>query len=375
MFVDKENRIIVANTQDDEGFLKERENFFTGKLPESQGIANTTFYWKGKQWTMLLWPISGDTFERNQLIFHESFHCAQVRLGINLPNAENPHLETKEGRLWLQLEWLALLNALDTSKNIQSIEDALIFRNYRRSLFQNSDSTENMLELLEGIAEYTGIKLSGRNSIETLEYLSQMVDSARNRTSYYRTFPYTSGPLYCFLIEQMDINWRKDILDIYDLGLYLKNICSVNIPDDLRSEAEKRSIRYDRDKIVESENLREKRILKKKDKIISTFINGPILSLPIKKPNIEFSPLNMMAIDDKGTYYKTLRLVDVWGILIVQEGAFIKNDWSAVNVSAKEMKRDLSMITGNGWNLKLDDGWELKAGKGNQDFIINEKSK
>jgi len=375
MFVEKESRTIIANTADKNGELKKINDVFYGILPDSQGIANTTIHWNGLQWTMVMWPLSDNKFERNQLIFHECFHSTQVKFGINLSNTENPHLETKEGRTWLQLEWLALLKALNCPNNIESIRDALIFRNYRRSLFPNSDSTENTLELLEGIPEYTGIKLSGRDSVETMEYFDEMIRTARDRASFYRTFPYTSGPLYCFLIEQKDIDWRKNLLDIEDLGKYLKNIYSTNIPDDLKSEVEKRSTKYDVDRIIELENLREEKILVEKDKIISTFIHGHTLSLPIRKPNIEFSPLNMMAIDDKGIYYKTLRLVDVWGILDVEDGAFITHNWSTVYVPANEMKQDSTNITGIGWNLKLNEGWELISEVGKKVVLIIEKSK
>jgi len=362
MFVHRESRTIVANTADKTGKLKKVNSIFQGKLPENLGIANTTFKWNDMQWTMVIWPLSENKYDRNQLIFHESFHSAQIKMGIALPNTENPHLESKDGRIWLQLEWAALLDALLTIKNEESIQDALIFRNYRRSLFQNSDSTENVLELLEGIPEYTGIKLSGRDSLETLEYLSDMVEVARNRASFYRTFPYTSGPLYCFLIERKNINWRNSIKEIDDLGNYLKINYSVQLPADLKLEAEKRAIKYKGEELIARENELEKEINLKKENIISIYIQGPILSLPIKKPNIEFSPLNMIAVNEIGTYYKTLRLVDIWGILEVEDGAFIDKNWSAVHVTSSEIVKDDDKISGKGWQLKMNEGWEMISG-------------
>jgi len=372
MFVDRESRIIVANVQDKGGDLKKQNEIFQGRLPENQGIGNTTFNWNNQQWTMVVWPVSSNTFERNQLLFHESFHSAQVKLGMNFLNTENPHLDTKLGRIWLQLEWLALLKALNTIDNNESIQDALIFRNYRRNHYPHSDSTENVLELLEGISEYTGIKLSGRDSLETLKYFSEMVETARSRSSFFRTFPYTSGPLYCFLIERRDPAWRQNIHNIDDLGDYLKNVYSIPIPSDLISEANNRAKKYGGEELIQQETKREKEIIDKKNSIIATFIGGPILILPIKKPNMEFSPLNMMAIDDKGTYYKTFRLVDSWGILEVEKGIFITRDWSAVHASAIDMRVEGSNLHGNGWRLELKEGCKLAPLKNSGNFTLQD---
>jgi len=273
------------------------------------------------------------------------------------------------------IEWAALLEALLNMKNKESFQDALIFRNYRRSLFQNSDSTENALELLEGIPEYTGIKLSGRDSLETLEYFSDMVEVARNRSSFYRTFPYTSGPLYCYLIERQNIYWRKSIKEIDDLGYYLKNNYSISLPANSKLEAEKRARKYNGEELIAKENELEKEINKKKENIILTYIQGPILSLPVKKPNIEFIPLNMIAIDEMGTYYNTLRIVDVWGILEVEDGVFINKNWSAIYVISSEIVKDDGKISGIGWQLKLNEDWEMIPGDQTGNFHLFDQGK
>jgi hypothetical protein len=370
MIVDRESRSIIANIQDTAREFKKHNDIFLGSLPESYAIGNTTFNWNGQQWTMVIWPVSDNIYERNQLLFHECFHRVQVKLGINILNTENPHLDTKQGRIWLQLEWMALLDALNTVNNSESIQDALVFRNYRRSLFPDSDSTENTLELLEGIPEYTGIKLSGRDSMETLLYFSEMVETAKTRSSFFRTFPYTSGPLYCFLIERIDPLWRKNIHEINDLGNYLKETYSLPTLFDLQFEAEKRAKKYDGEELIKLETEREKDIIDKKNYIIATYLVGPRIILPIKTPNIEFSPLNMMAIDDKGTYYKTFRLVDAWGILEAEEGSFIVKDWSALHISAVDMQVKGFVIYGRGWKLNLKDGWILSPVKDSNSYTL-----
>jgi phage tail protein X len=60
------------------------------------------------------------------------------------------------------MEWRALERALRQTGPARSaaIADALLFRTYRRTLFPDSAKNENALELNEGLAEYTGVRLS-----------------------------------------------------------------------------------------------------------------------------------------------------------------------------------------------------------------------
>lgn len=373
MLVDKGSRSLIANV-DINGDFKRTDNLYQGSFPEEMGIANTSFNWKGTQWTMVMWPLDDDIHLRNQLIFHESFHTIQQKLGMEIPNAENPHLDLKEGRIYLQLEWLALLKAHESNNKEEYILDALIFRNYRRSLFEKSDSTENALELLEGIPEYTGIKLSDRDSIETIRYFSEMVIEARKRPSFFRTFPYTSGPLYCFLLDEIDPSWRKNIFKIKDLGEELRNAYSMSLPEDLKTISDIAAMKYGGDEIVMQESKIEEKILAKKQSIINTFIDGPVVIIQPKSPNMEFSPLNMMSVNDKGTYYKTFRLVDVWGILEADEGVFITKDWSAVHISAIDLIIEDSIISGNGWKLNLKEGWKISPIETSSNLLLSESN-
>lgn len=375
MLVNRENRSLIANTPDINNDFNQTGNMYQGRIPEEMGIANTTFNWKGTQWTMVMWPLNENIYLRNQLIFHESFHSLQNKMGMEIPNTENPHLDLLDGRIYLQLEWLALLSANNSIDKVDHIKNALIFRNYRRSLFEKSDSTENALELLEGIAEYTGIKLSGRDTMETILYLSDMVDEARNRPSFFRTFPYTSGPLYCFLLDEIEPLWRENILEIKDLGEYLKMAYSISLPADLEKATQIAALKYDGDKIFREEKIIEEKNLAKKQSIINTFIEGPVIIIKPETPNMEFSPLNMMSIDEKGTYYKTFRLVDVWGILEANEGVFILNDWSAIHISAENLVVEDSVVSGMGWTLNLKRGWEISScSDSSSNFILEDQN-
>ena len=168
LFVDPRSRFVVANQANKESMLKADKGVFIGKLPANVPLANTAFRWAGVHWSMLLWPLPMEKAERSIMLMHESWHRIQADLGLPSHDPVNNHLDTLEGRYWLQLEWRALARALASSDadRRRAIEDALRFRRHRRDLFKGAAAQENALELHEGLAEYTGIKLSSLPAAE-----------------------------------------------------------------------------------------------------------------------------------------------------------------------------------------------------------------
>ena len=77
---------------------------------------------------------------------------------------DNNHLDKKQGRIYLRLELEALQTAvkLQGQDAIPHIINALRFRKLRHQIYSDADSTENLLELNEGLAEYTGLMMSER---------------------------------------------------------------------------------------------------------------------------------------------------------------------------------------------------------------------
>lgn len=180
LYVHPETREVVANQADARGSLTPRGDVFVGRWTETRGIATTAAWWSGVRWAVLTWPPSGDAQERARLVMHESWHRVQEDLGLPLYNEASPHLETREGGIWLQLEWRALCRALrqagESRRN--ATEDALWFRLHRQSLFPDAERTERGLELSEGLAEYTGIMLSGVAPGAVANYAAEQFDRA-----------------------------------------------------------------------------------------------------------------------------------------------------------------------------------------------------
>ena len=85
---------------------------------------------------MILWPLPTDRNQRLALMLHESFHRIQDSLGLPMSNPDNPHLDTLDGRYYLQLEYRALSAALQSEgvAQRQAAADAVAFRRQRRAL-------------------------------------------------------------------------------------------------------------------------------------------------------------------------------------------------------------------------------------------------
>jgi hypothetical protein len=100
-----------------------------------------------------------DADARQQILLHGLFHHIQPELGLTPSDGFNEHLDTLEGRVWMQLEWRALTRAVESSGTDQSeaIADALAFRSERRRLFPGAADNERRDEIREGLASYTGV--------------------------------------------------------------------------------------------------------------------------------------------------------------------------------------------------------------------------
>ncbi|MGB8657667.1 MAG: hypothetical protein WCE90_07770 [Candidatus Zixiibacteriota bacterium] len=371
LFVDQTTRMIVANQADLEGNLTKQGEVFVGKLPVEKNIANTAMDWSGVKWTMIKWPLPEDRYDRARIMVHESFHRFQDSLGLPASNPANSHLDTREGRIWLQLEWRALREALrhQGKERRHAAADALLFRSYRHSLFKPAENEERLLEMSEGLAEYSGIKLSGRSDAEIVDYIANQLEKNEGKESYVRSFAYVSGPVYGILLDQAGADWRKNLKPTDDLGLLLQSSLAVRLPQALQDEATRRVKDYNGDALItaetERENAHQKRIAEYKARLV----DGPVLIIPLQKMNVQFDPNNLQPLGDLGTVYPTIRITDLWGILTVTNGALLNSSWTMIYVPAPK-NPDVRPLEGDGWALELNEGWKLESAEREGDFIV-----
>ena len=207
LLVEPKTRQLYSNEPDAQNSLTKQGDIYVGKLPDNINTANTSLMWNGKNWAMIMLPLSENKNNRINLLAHELFHKAQSALGFTQSNKESNHLDQKDGRIYLRLELEALTKAvLSDSKKEQKehLTNALTFRKYRNSLFPESATIENQLELNEGLAEYTGFMISGRNKAQIKEHFVATTNAFLKNPTYVRSFAYSTIPVYGYLLSQKD---------------------------------------------------------------------------------------------------------------------------------------------------------------------------
>lgn len=371
MFVDNATRSIVADRADKEGKLRAEGDVLVGTLPAEFNIANTAFSYAGVNWTMVIWPPPSDPAARGLLLMHELWHRIQDELGFPSAGPANSHLDTRDGRIWMRVEWAALRKALQSTaaERKRAVTDALLFRAYRRSLFADATIEEQALEMHEGLANYTGAALAGATVSEQVAGALRELDAGEKKPTFVRSFAYASGPAYGILLDDLAPRWRKGLTSKQDFAALLAPGVGFSPPTNLKSASTDRANTYDGARIIAEEIERERVHQQKLAAVRAKFVDGPVLRIPFEKMKIQFDPGGMIPLDDLGTVYPTARIVDAWGVLTVTDGALIDKDWTNLTVAAPS-NLAVKPLPGPGWTLELSNGWTIAPGTRRGDHIL-----
>lgn len=373
MFVDPQSRSIVASQADAKGLLRAEGGVFVGLLPTDQNIANTAVEWSGVRWTQMSWPLPDDVRQRETLIAHELFHRIQNQLKLpKVEGGDNAHLDTLDGRYYMQMEWQALSSALQANNDEErrkAAADAILFRAERYRLFPGANRQEQALELNEGLAEYTGVRVGNPTSGEQIKAALNDLSEHRGDNTFVRSFAYATGPGYGLLLDRYLPGWHDQLKPDQGFDALLRNALHIALAPNLQLAAEGRATQYDGTKLRAAETERETR----RQQILASnrarFIDGPVLVLPFRHMSVQFDPRNLQPLGDAGTVYPNLRISDEWGVLDAQSGALLKPDWSAVIVVAPSASAG-SSLNGDGWTLELRPGWRIVPSTRKGDFLL-----
>ncbi len=367
MLVDPDTRVIYTSEQNGENSLKQHGEFFVGILPEEVSFSHTSVEWSGKIWAMVVLPLPQDPYKRVDLIVHELFHSAQLSLGFDIHGANNYHLDEKDGRIYLRLELAALEAALKANRLNRAEEhlrNALIFRKYRHILYTGSETMENRLELLEGLATYTGQMMSGRDKWQWREYLKERLKDFEQTPTFVRSFAYETLPVYGFFLYQKNNNWNKEIDAETDLTTYLSEAFGLDrriiLPAFVKQVAEDYHVK----KITNEEINRNQTNTLTLDEYRERFFELPRLEIKLENMSMSFNPTNLIPLDvDEGIVYPTIRVSDNWGILTVTEGGALMTPGSRWVVVSAPTEINGVDIKGDGWTLQLKTGYFIEKNK------------
>ena len=379
LIVDPMDMSVVANQPDAEGSLRRSGEVYTGTLPSSVVVSNTPVEWSGKRWTELLWPLhpKGDAESlvgedwRAVELAHEMFHRIQPSLGLTRPEIANVHLDTLQGRYLLQFEWRALAQAMTAptaEARRTAVADAMLFRAERHHLFPDAATDEATLEIDEGIAEYTGVRLGLKTPQARTRYAVYDLSAFVDAPTYVRAFPYASGPAYGLLLDSVDPAWRGKIGAGQSLDQLLISAMRLSTPE--LSGLKNREALYDSNETLYAFEVRRDHTRQAHlSALRGALVDGPVLRLPLHHANYEFNPQTLQPLGDLGTVYPTLHLRDDWGTLQVDDGgALLDKRMTLAVVSAKGGA--VSKPSGDGWRLTLNKGWVLQPGSRKGDLSI-----
>ncbi len=361
LLVNPSTRQVYSNFPDGGGALKREGDVYVGHLPEDINIANTKVHWNGREWAMVMLPLPDNKEDRVNLLAHELFHVAQPSLGFRGYSPDNGQLDEKDGRIYMQLELEALRQALEatsTSEMKRHIADAITFREYRYQLYPRARVTENLLELNEGLAEYTGAVIAGRSGDAALYHFEKSINDFVRFPTYVRSFAYVTTPTYGYLLSTIDRYWNRDISGETNLTDYFIRAFGVAIPTDLKAAVASLQARYDGQVIAAEESTREAARKEMISRYRQEFVDRPHLIIRFESMKISFDPRNLMPLGENGTVYPTIRVTDNWGILNVEDGALMSPKWDRITVSVPT-KIDGGNISGSGWTLMLDNHYTL----------------
>jgi hypothetical protein len=327
------------------------------KPPAALGFANAATDWGGVRWVTLVWQmIPADERARARLMLHELFHRIQPQLGFVVRDGSNDHLDTLDGRYWMQLEWRALAKALSASGSARAaaLRHALAFRVARRTKFPGAAENERLLEMNEGLAQYTGTVASVTSSAEAAaDAIDQLAKAAQSPT-FVRTFAYPSGAAYGILLDEASPEWRRALNTSDDLGQLLMVAARIRPAEDAEASAKL----YGGSDLRTAEELRDAQQKLRVAELRRRFVEGPVIVLPPGR-NASFVTSGMTPIPGAGTVYSTFRTTAEWGSL----------DAASVLVSA-DRKLMLpapastggTTLKGDGWTLQLALGWVVRPG-------------
>ncbi len=361
LLVNPQTREVYSNFPDRFSALRPDGSIFRGHLPENINTANTALQWNGVVWAMVMLPLPRYEGDQINLLAHELFHVLQPYLGFRGYSPDNSQLDDKNGRILLRLELEALRKALEStsiSDMKQHLTDAMVFREYRYFLYPDAKVTENLLELNEGLAEYTGFMVSGRSGNEAIYHFEVSINAFVHFPTFVRSFAYETTPIYGYLLQQTDKYWNKEITPTTNLTDFFIREFGLTIPSNLSAAERSLENQYDGKNIRAEEtsrqNIRDQQI----EKYRKVLVNLPHLVIRFERMHLVFDPADVIPLDDKGNVYPTIRITDNWGILDVHDGGLLSPRWDQITVSAPT-NADGSDISGNGWTLKLNQGYAV----------------
>ncbi|HET9220507.1 MAG TPA: hypothetical protein VFR18_26250 [Terriglobia bacterium] len=330
-----------------------------GQPPRFGGFADGPVSWGGLRW--FAWPLfmlpENSAEARQQIMLHGLFHRIQPELGLTPSDGFNEHLDTLEGRVWMQLEWRALRRAVESSGSdrAEAIADALAFRLERRRRFPGAADNERRDEIREGLASYTGVAAWANSPADARRSAASALAGGELQQSFVGNFEAASGPGYGVLLDDLLPGWRRQVRATSDLGDLLASATNKPPTTDVAVAA----ARYDAATLRTAEEARDRAQQVRVAELRRRFVDGPVLTMPAAGSGTS-DTTGSVGIPEIGTvFFRNFTLSAQWGRLNANNGVLRSADGTTLSVPVTGPLEGTT-LKGDGWSATLNSGWVVR---------------
>ena len=349
-----------------------------GPRPHGLGFLNAPVTWGGTRWSAYVWALvrGRDEQGRGVLFIHELFHRIQPELPqmamtpdqkkLLAATDENDHLDTIDGRYWLQLEWRALSRALTSAGTARAaaISDALAFRRARRTTFPAGVTREAAEEINEGLAEYTGVVVTAPSTAEAIALAVRQLAASEQEDSFVRRFHAASGPAYGLLLDAFAPGWTRRVTAVDDLAQMLTTAAKIEPARDAAASA----VRYRSAELRAAEEQRDVVHRARIAELKARFVDDPVLIVP-RPTSAAINNTGATPIPDVGIVFMDYRSTPPWGSVTATGGVLVLTKGGLMHLTTP-FQTSGSTLSGKGWTITLAAGWTVHPGKRPGDFEI-----
>ena len=340
-----------------------------GPPPRFPGLVDGPVSWGGLRWfsiPLYMLP-EKDADLRQQLLLHGLFHRIQPELGFITEDGFNEHLDTLEGRVWIQLEWRALRRAVESSGSdrAEAIADALAFRRERRRLFPGAADNERRDEIREGLATYTGVAAWANSPADARRAAAAALAGGELQPAFVGNFEAHSGPAYGVLLDDLLPGWRRQVRSTSDLGDMLAS--AINRP--ATTDVAVAAARYDAATLRTAEEARDRAQQVRVAELRRRFVDGPVLTMPGTGSGTS-NTTGSVGIAGVGTvFFGNFTLTAQWGRLTADGGVLRAVGGATLSVPVTGPLEGTT-LKGDGWSATLNSGWVVRPAARPGSFTI-----
>lgn len=346
---------------------------------------NTNQQFEGEKWAIVQnYDITPS--DSCQTSIHELFHLFHSKQ-INIAGNIVEYLDEYKAKILLRSEFEALRNcikSLQTNNETaakQFLNDAIYFRTKREKEYKSQNHYALELETLEGLASYTGYKLSAYKDLYRMAILE--LNGREKPTGLNRSFAYATGLAYGLIFDHFQVKWRTDLKHIYSYRDIYNQQKSFKKAVDSKSENIKQRNNY---YTIEREEIKRKLI----NDSIRQFYNNLFIKQPVlvvqrdtsdKTYFMSFDMNSTFTLGKEGIVYSEISSSStnplVFGNFkttgetqIGKTGILITSNFGKLTFS-KPLKIQDNIITGENYVIELNKGWTVKHldKKGNLEIV------